>query len=129
MEDMPTLVGNTPPTLIYREIGTEIEGRGKTEAIALCSLFIAVMSSPSVESIPSDHYRESSIKQALIKIGTPFTRTILQHIREKASSQTNSWGGLDWVEAHRDISRAADRLDAMLARKELIELTFQTEAG
>jgi hypothetical protein len=54
----------------------------------------------------------------LVKIETLFTRSLLKQIREKANEQKLSMDGYTWRAAYSDLAIAADRLDAMLARKE-----------
>lgn len=49
----------------------------------------------------------------------PFTRETLQHIRERARDCAVDSRRYEWKQAYHDLVRAADRLDAMMARAEL----------
>lgn len=126
--------------LVYVDRNTSITACGETSAIALCNLFVAVMESRLAERNFSlavggveGEYTNSTdqkplVREELVKIESPFTRHLLQHIREKANWQAEAFLGRNWMEAHLDISRAVDRLDAMLARKELVEVKWETPA-
>lgn len=119
--------------LCRKGAGGGIESEGKTRAIALCNLFVAVMESRlaennfsfSVGGVETEYVhmndQKSPFRDELIRIETPFTRHLLQHIREKALfARDYECGAVNpnriWVQAYEDIAIAVDRLDAMLAR-------------
>lgn len=96
-------------------------GVGSTREAALCNLFIAVMESRLAESNFSSKPQEPLIREEFVRIETPFTRSLLKQIREKAKEHLLYQEGSTWRCAYGDLEIAADKLDAMLARQELDE--------
>jgi hypothetical protein len=117
--------------ILYTEKNTRLTGCGETAEIALCNLFIAVMEARLAENNFNTQTTDIPEDQIIERLNTEtlFDRRILRQIREKADKHVLYQAGSSWRCAYGDLAIAADKLDAMLARRELDGLNAQTEAG